>query len=156
MDMSVNTSGTHVPTLYEIKAYLPIGDQSVRVIEKPISGIVDDSQDKFATWEAAFAAGKSYLVGSEMPNAEFVRHHLVPLRPWMKAAYHWAKANPGKYLVITIKTSFRPGNADYIWHVGLRGEYVEFDVEFDLPYQDGGERGWICQNGKTMVQVNQD
>ncbi len=122
----------------------------VSVKESPISGIPDESQDEFASWETVIAAGQSYMTGKSMTRQAYLRKYTSRIGPkWQQDAYIWAFQNPGKTLVVEIKDSLR----DEIWWIGRRGECVHFL----LPHQDhGGEKAWVSRNGKSRVLVNVD
>lgn len=142
-----------VPAIQDIERWLPSGYRGVRIVERPISGIAEGQADRWATWPAALAAGMSWFGYSEDEEKRYLKHCSAPMRYWMKVAYLWCRANPGKFLLVDGDNGRRGGNRGYIWHIGLRGEYVEFS----LPHQEhGGERAWICRTGKSMVLVNKD
>lgn len=99
----------------------------------------------YQQWEEILEAGRSYMVGSEIPMTAYVRSHTSRLTCWQQLAYEYCKANPGDRLVVE--------NNRFTYHVCARGEYVEFG----LPYHDsGGEKHWVSNNGKSRVLVNVD
>jgi hypothetical protein len=102
---------------------------------------------RFGAWETAVECGRSYLVGDSQTTSEFLRRHTSTLTRWQRIAYAWCIANPQKCLVLNSRPLKR------IYHIKKRGEYVEFG----LPHQDhGGERHWICRDGKRKVLINVD
>lgn len=99
----------------------------------------------YDTWGAQMEAGKSYLVGSEVPIEQFIKTHRSPLVRWMPKAFAWCKANPYYRLDIS-----PPGRK---WYVYAQGDFVVFK----LPHHDyGGEKAWVSRDGKTRVLVNVD
>jgi hypothetical protein len=105
-----------------------------------------DIDDKYNKWDKAIESGKSYLVGDSQDTKTFLHKHTSYLNGWQKLAYQWAIENPGNKLVINNNNRFE-------WEVYVRGEYVTFG----LPHQDmGGERHYICKNGKSKVLINVD
>ena len=104
-----------------------------------------ERKDDYTTWDAIIESGYNYMVGGDMPIAEYLRAHSSSLTLWQRMAYNWCRANPGQRLVIE--------NARYEYHVYLRGEYVEIG----LPYHgQGGERYWATRDGKRKVLISVD
>jgi len=102
-------------------------------------------RDKYASFAASIASGKSYMVGKDVPDAAFIKSHRSPLTAWQREAFAWAQRNPYYRLRFTL------GRCE--WEVYSRGEYVELA----LPHQDaGGERHYISQNGRSKILVNVD
>jgi len=103
------------------------------------------THDKWDTWQAILEAGRSYLVGSDVPMETFIRTHKSPLVGWMPAAFRWCSVNP----LYRLKFS-TPGRD---WYVYKRGEYVTFE----LPHHDaGGEKAWVSCDGKSRILINVD
>lgn len=101
--------------------------------------------DRFQKWEDMLTSGKSYMVGADVPMADFLRTHSSRMVPWMQLAWHWCDLHPERALVITAHR--------FEWYVSKRGEFVEFG----LPHHDkGGERHWVSRDGKTKVLINVD
>ena len=106
------------------------------------------SDDPYGEWDAAIDSGRSYLCGSEMPMADFLRTHRSRVTDWQQMAFAWAWNNPGKALSLHRQSSPRLD-----WVVRRRGEYVDFG----LPHQDsGGEKNYVSRDGVTKILVNVD
>lgn len=102
-------------------------------------------RDEYGTWDKAIEAGKSYMVGSDVPTPEFLRKSRSSLTGWMKMAYRWVLMNPDHKLNVSGK------RLEYC--VSKRGEYVDIA----LPHHDkGGEKNWITRDGRTKILVNVD
>ena len=103
--------------------------------------------DKYSSWDASLKAGRSYLVGNDVPMSDFIRAHISSLNEWQKAAFTWCLANP------KLKLMLESGPLRRSYVIQARGEYIQIG----LPHQDmGGERHWISQDGKKRVLVNVD
>lgn len=101
--------------------------------------------DRYVTWDAALACGKSYMVGDRQTTEEFLRGHTTVLSPWQRAVYSFLKQRPDASVS-------RPGRR-IEWCCYCRGEYVRFDI----PHHDrGGEKGYISRDGRTKVLINVD
>lgn len=101
--------------------------------------------DQYGSWEKSLEGGRSYMVGTDVPMADYIKGHRSALNAWQKVAYEWAKANPLWRLMVTI------GRNE--WEVYVRGEYVTLA----LPHQDaGGEKHYITRDGKSKILVNVD
>jgi len=107
----------------------------------------DGEDPHYGTWDKALECGRSYLVGDAVSMPQFLRVHSLALTDWQQMAYRWCLANPSRCLVLEARHQSR------IYRVMKRGEYVVIS----LPYQDyGGEKDWVCRDGKTKVLVNVD
>jgi hypothetical protein len=61
--------------------------------------------------------------------------------------YAWCVANPSRMLVLTSTKS------RLIYHIAKRGECVEIGPPHHC---HGGEKYWVCRNGKTKVLIHVD
>lgn len=103
-------------------------------------------KDDWATFEAAAAGGKDYLVGERLTMPEYLKKHSSALTGWLQLAYRWAQENPTQMLVADNRTSRE-------YHIVKRGDHVEIS----LPHQDmGGEKAWISRDGRTRLLINED
>ena len=104
-------------------------------------------QDDYADWQKTLEAGRSYMVGTEVPMEKYIRTHRSALTSWQQIAYWWVRQNP--YWKLQVDT----GGGAYEWEVYVRGQYVTFA----LPHQDhGGERHYVTRDGRTKILVNVD
>lgn len=134
-----------VPSLRAIRALLPKSYEALRSISGNMSGYPNHDEDPYGSWEAIVQAGKSYLYGESYPLANYLSRNSSPLRKWQQAAFLWAHAHPTEVLIIE--------SSQRIWRIGLRGEFVQFD----LPHHHyGGERGWASLDGKKRLLINLD
>ncbi len=101
--------------------------------------------DQWATWEAALAAGQSYLCGPSVSRAAFLRTYRRSMLNWMIPAYVWARQNPERVLTLMSRR--------YTWRVYQRGEYVVFQLPF---HDSGGEKEYISRDGVSRIKVNDD
>jgi len=102
-------------------------------------------QDEYDTWDAAIAAGHSYLVGLQKTREDYLRHNTSPVKGWMRVACEFAFWHPDLQVnVVGDRLS---------WVFRRRGEYVEIG----LPHHDaGGERYWVTRNARSRVLVDVD
>ena len=103
--------------------------------------------DKYGSWDASLECGRSYLVGDSMPMDKFLKAFRRDLTLWQKLAFEWCMANPHRSLHMESRRE------RFYYVIQRRGEYVEFG----LPHQDqGGEKHWICRDGRYKIKVNDD
>lgn len=99
----------------------------------------------YGFWDKIMECGRSYMVGTGTSMKEYLISHSSPLSEWQKLAYTWVIQNPSRILEVETKT--------HDWSIYLRGEFVEFA----LPHQErGGEKHYVCRDGRTKVLVNVD
>jgi hypothetical protein len=105
-----------------------------------------DKPDRWATFEASAASGKSYLVGDNLTMAQYLKRYASALSPWLRLAYQWALENPTQMLIADNHKSRE-------YYIARRGDYVEIS----LPHHDmGGEKTWISRDGETRLLINED
>lgn len=104
------------------------------------------AEDEYGTWDACLEAGRSYLVGRDVPMATFVKTHTSTITSaWMKLAVKATMADDNLHLRL------KGDRLEYV--IYRRGEYIEIG----LPYHDhGGERHWITRDCKHRVLINVD
>lgn len=102
--------------------------------------------ESWGKWDLIIEAGKSYMVGSDVPTEKFLKTHSSGLSDWQKLAFEWAVQNKGKVMVITTGTVQRP----FTWHVTCYDEYVDFS----LPHHgEGGERNYVVQISRPTRKI---
>ena len=101
--------------------------------------------DRWATWEAALAAGQSYLCGPSISREAFLRLYRRPLLDWMVPAYTWARQNPDRVLTLNSRR--------FAWRVYQRSEYVVFQLPF---HDSGGEKEYVSRDGVSRIKSNDD
>lgn len=116
---------------------------------------VTDNNDKLDYYHKLYAftdaveAGKSYMVGSDVPTKAYLKSHTsyIARDHWLYYAVKWAFQNEDQKLVVETKTK--------TYEIYRRGAYVEIA----LPHHGrGGEKHWIVcfsePNKKVLVNVD--
>jgi hypothetical protein len=98
-------------------------------------------------FDTVIEAGKSYMVGSDVATADYLKSHRSYMDPngWMAAAVAYAFANPDKKLIIE-----GHGSRPLHYQVYKRGNFVEVA----LPHHgQGGERHWAVSEDKPRRRI---
>ena len=99
----------------------------------------------YYTWAEIIAIGKSYMIGHDKTDAEYLRTHTSRLTDWQKIAFDWCHLHPTEQLKVEYTGK--------IWRIYKRGDHVEFE----LPYHGyGGENAYATRDGLTKVHINND
>jgi hypothetical protein len=107
-----------------------------------------ESDPTLGQWEHCIDAGKSYLVGRDVPTNKFLRTHTSTIcTAWMSLAVQlvWMDAS------LEVRAHHDRPPLDYV--IRRIGDHVEIG----LPHQDaGGEKHWITKDLKHKVLINVD
>lgn len=106
----------------------------------------------YFTYNSVVEAGKSYMVGEDVPTKKYIASHSTYIEPhsWLAFAIDWAFNNPESMMSVDIQS-----RNSYYYQVYKRGEYVEIA----LPHHGrGGEKHWIVpserRNRRLLVNVD--
>jgi len=101
------------------------------------------------TWDEMIEAGKSYMVGSDVPTKKYLASHTTYMNDsqWLYWAVQWAFENEDGRLIV------KTHSKDY--EIYRRGEWVEIA----LPHHGrGGEKHWVVHksnpNKKILINVD--
>ena len=108
--------------------------------------------DDYYEWDAIVEAGKSYMVGSDVPTDSFLKSHssYIPADHWLAFAVDWAFKNPPQRLIVP-----KPSGQPLHYEVYKRGDYVEIA----LPHHgQGGEKHWAvhADSPRKKLLINVD
>lgn len=104
------------------------------------------TDDRYGTWDAVIAEGKSYLEGAEIPTDIFIKRNRSAVRHWLRSPCAYAYQHP--------ETTVEIHTAQRRYRIYRRGEYVNIG----LPYHNfGGEKDWVTMPPfRTKILVNVD